>query len=159
MKAKWIAILIAAAIVIVAVAGFGGYTLGNKAGQAQAANIRANFLRDRGLPADAQGGPGGAGAPGQFAPANFATGQVKQIDGDTVQLSTATEVLTVKIGDQTQIQKMGQGSLSDIQAGERVTIQGTRGSDGTFAAQMIQIGGGPGGGNPPPTPAAGSGGN
>jgi hypothetical protein len=90
-------------------------------------------------------------------------GQVKQVDGNTVQLSTATEVLKVKIGVKTQIQKMGQGSLSDIQPGDRITVQGTRKSDGTFTAQMIQIGaapggappagGGPAGGNPPPAPA------
>jgi len=47
----------------------------------------------------------------------------------------------------------------DITAGERITVQGTRKSDGTFTAQMIQIGGGPAGGgpaggNPPPVPAA-----
>ena len=81
------------------------------------------------------------------------SGQVKQIDGNTVQLSTANEVLKVTIGDQTRIQKMGDGSLSDISAGERITVQGTRKSDGTFTAQMIQIGGGPVGGGLPPTPA------
>jgi hypothetical protein len=43
--------------------------------------------------------------------------------------------------------------MSDIGAGERIAVQGTRKSDGTFAAQTIQIGGGPAGGNPPPAPA------
>ena len=70
------------------------------------------------------------------------------MDGNTVQLSTANEVLKVTIGDQTQIQKMGDGSLSDISAGERITVQGTRKSDGTFTAQMIQIGAAPGGAPP-----------
>jgi hypothetical protein len=86
-------------------------------------------------------------------------GQVKQVDGNTVQLSTANEVLNVTIGDQTRIQKMGDGSQSGIIAGERITVQGTRKSDGTFTAQMIQIGAAPGGAppagsNPPPVPAA-----
>jgi hypothetical protein len=165
MKARWMPILIGIAIAVVvgAVTGFVGYGLGNKAGQAQAASVRAGFLRDRGVTANGQGGLPGEALPGQgaggqtggaqFNPANFASGQVKEINGDTMQLSTATEVLTVKISDQTQIRKMGEGSLSDIQPGERVTLQGTRGSDGTFAALMIQIGGGPGGGGPP-APAA-----
>ena len=86
-------------------------------------------------------------------PGQLLAGQVKQVDGNTVQLSTANEVLKVTIGDQTRIQKMGDGSLSDISAGERITVQGTRKSDGTFTAQTIQIGGGPAGGNPPPAPA------
>ena len=81
------------------------------------------------------------------------SGQVKQIDGNTVQLSTANEVLKVTIGDQTRIQKMGDGSLSDISVGERITVQGTRKSDGTFTAQMIQIGGALAGGGLPPARA------
>ena len=176
MKAKWIAVAVAGVIVVGVVAGFGGYTLGVKAGQTRAADVRTNFLVARGLANGPQGAglPGvgvpGQGAPGlpgmgaggqnggqnagaQFNPANFATGQVKQVNGNTVQLSTANEVLKVTIGDQTRIQKMGDGSLSDISAGERITVQGTRKSDGTFTAQTIQIGGGPAGGNPPPAPA------
>jgi hypothetical protein len=171
MKAKWIAIALASVIVVGVAAGIGGYTLGEKAGQTRAADIRASFLAARGAGSGPQGaappGQGAPGAPGagaggqnggptagaQFNPANFAAGQVKQVDGNTVQLSTATEVLKVTIGDQTRIQKMADGSMSDIGAGERITVQGTRKSDGTFAAQTIQIGGGPAGGNPPPAPA------
>ena len=52
-------------------------------------------------------------------PASLATGQVKQLDG----------------------------SWGDIAAGERITVQGTRKPDGTFTAQMVQIGGGSYGGD------------
>ncbi len=172
MKVKWIAVAVASVIVVGVVAGFGGYTLGVKAGQTRAADIRTNFLAARGAGTGQQGaGMPGQGAPGmpgapaggqtggqnagaQFNPANFATGQVKQVDGNTVQLSTANEVLKVTIGDQTRIQKMGDGSLSDISAGERITVQGTRKSDGTFTAQMIQIGAAPGGAPPAGAAAA-----
>lgn len=44
------------------------------------------------------------------------------------------EVLQIKIGDQTGIQKMGTGSVSDVQPGNRITVQGTRGSDGVLTA-------------------------
>ncbi len=165
MKTKWIPIIVALVIVVAAGAAFGGYTFGVKAGQAQAADVRAGFLAARGLGSQqgmagpSQGGAGfpGAGASGQSGGlqanvANFAAGQVKQVDGSTIQLSTATEVLKVKIGDRTQFQKMGQGSISDIQPGERITVQGARASDGSFTAQMIQIGSGPGGGAPPAVP-------
>ena len=172
MKVKWIAVAVASVIVIGVVAGFGGYTLGVKAGRTRAADIRTNFLAARGVGTGQQGaGIPGQGAPGmpgapaggqnggpQFNAANMAMGQVKGVDGNTVQLSTATEVLKVKIGDKTQIQKMGQGSLSDIQPGDHITVQGARASDDSFTAQTIQIGGGPAGGgpaggNPPPAPA------
>ncbi len=167
MKIRWISIMAAVVIAVGAAAGIGGYTLGVKAGQSRAADIRSGFLAARGLGGAQQGaagpdqgapGPAAGGQPGgaQFNSASFAMGQVKQIDGNTVQLSTATEVLKVKISDQTQIQMMGQGSLGDIQPGERITVQGTRASDGSFSAQMIQIGGSPGGAAPPPaggTPA------
>ena len=174
MKVKWIAVAVASVMVVGVAAGFGGYTLGMKAGQTRSADIRTNFLAARGAGTGQQGaGMPGQGAPAggqtggqtagaQFNPANFAMGQVKQVDGNTVQLSTANEVLKVTVGDQTRIQKMGDGSLSDINAGERITVQGTRKSDGTFTAQMIQIGaapggappagGGPAGGNPPSAP-------
>ena len=64
MKVKWIAVAVASVIVVGVVAGFGGYTLGVKAGQTRAADIRTNFLAARG----AGTGQQGAGMPGQGAP-------------------------------------------------------------------------------------------
>jgi hypothetical protein len=142
MKTKWIIGVVVAAVVVAAVVGFGSYTLGVKAGQTQALAARQRFLADRGVGGNGQAGLGGQAGGGQFNPNNFATGQVKQVDGNTIQVSTATAVVTVKISDQTQIQKMGPGSVSDIQPGERLTIQGTKGADGVFSAERIQIGGG-----------------
>jgi hypothetical protein len=147
MGAKWIAIVVVVVIVVGAAAGFAAYNMGVQAGLQQAQNIRSQFFADRGLGGGAAGGAAAGGFGGQtgtnrqFNPNNFATGQVKTVNGNTVELSTATEVLKVQLTDQTQIQKTGPGTVSDIQAGERVTVQGARGSDGTFIAQSIQIGG------------------
>ncbi len=166
MNSKWYAITAVVVIVVAAVAAFGGYSYGLQQGQLRASDIRNQFLAARGLGgngAQAGGGQGfgGQGATGtgnrQFNANNFANGQVKSISGDTIQLSTATEVLTVKLTSQTQIEKMGQGSASDIQAGERITIQGTRASDGSFTAQNIQIGNRGFGGAGGPPAGAGSG--
>lgn len=159
MKAKWIAAVAGIVIVVAALVGFGGYSLGVKAGQAQALTARTRFFADRGVGGNGQGAVGGQGGAGQFGSDNFASGQVKQIDGNTIQLSTAQNVLTVKLTDQTQIEKMATGSPSDIQPGERITIQGTKGSDGVFTAQTIQIGGRLGGGGAPSAPAANAGSN
>ncbi len=158
MSGKWIAIVVVIVIVVGAAAAFGGYTYGVQAGAQRAQNIRAAFLADRGIGGNGgQGGQGGfgggQGANGgtnrQFNPNNFAAGQVKSISGNTIELSTAQSVVKVQLTDQTQIQKTAAGAPSDIQAGERITVQGTRGSDGTMTAQAIQIGGnrGPFGGN------------
>jgi Domain of unknown function (DUF5666) len=159
MKGKWIAVIVVSLIVIGAAAGFGGYTAGVNAGKTQALAARNDFLAARGV-GTGQGAAalnGGQNGGRQFNPDNLASGQVKQIDGNTIQLSTAQAVVKVKVNDQTQIQKMASGSLSDIQAGERVTVQGTRGADGVMTAKSIQIGGRFPGGGPNGQPAQGTG--
>jgi hypothetical protein len=159
MKGKWIALIIVALVVVAAAAAFGGYATGVNAGKTQALAARSAFLAERGA-GSGQGAAafnGGQNGGRQFNPDNFASGQVKGIDGSTIQLSTAQAVVTVKVNDQTQIQKMGAGTLSDIQTGERITVQGTRGADGVMAAQSIQIGGRFPGGAPNGQPAPGGG--
>jgi hypothetical protein len=166
MKGKWIALIVVALIVVAAASAFGGYTTGVNAGKTQALTARDAFFAARGISTgqsggsfSGQGGSGGQNGGQQFNPNNFAAGQVKQIDGNTIQLSTAQAVVTVKLSDKTQIEKMGSGSLSDIQTGERITVQGTRGADGVMTAQSIQIGGAFRGGGPSgqPTPGGATG--
>jgi hypothetical protein len=145
MNVKWVVIVVAIVVVVAAAAGFGGYTMGMNAGVTQALAARNTFLAARGAGGTGgtggfAGGTGGAAGGRNLDPNNFASGQVKSVSGDTVQLSTATDVLTVKLSSQTQIQKQASGAISDIQPGERLTIQGTRAADGTFTAQSIQIG-------------------
>jgi hypothetical protein len=159
---KRYAILGIIAVIVAAAAGAGGYMLGKQAGATQAANVRANFLAERGLQSGpGQGGQGLSGMPG--APNggqmpnrdNFASGQVKQLDGNTIQVSTALDVLTVKTDEQTRIEKMDVAGLGDIAVGDRITVQGSRGTDGVMTAQSIQIGGGYAGdanGSAPPGP-------
>ncbi len=136
MKAFVIGIVM---VVIAAAAGIGGYMYGTNTATAQAAAARSRFFADRG---GVPGGTPGAAGQGNFNPANFANGTVKSISGNTIQLSTAQNVLTVTISDQTQIRKQVTGTTADITTGERITIQGQTNSDGTMTAQTIQIGGG-----------------
>jgi hypothetical protein len=166
MKGKWIALIIVALVVVAAAGAFGGYTTGVNSGKSQALAARNAFLADRGIgngqnagAFNGQGSNGGQNGGRQFNPpaGNFAAGQVKQIDGNTIQLSTAQAVVTVKLNDQTQIQKMGPGTVSDIQTGERITVQGTRGADGVMAAQSVQIGGAFRDGGPNGQPGQGTG--
>jgi len=142
MKASWIGIVIVIVIVVAAGVGFGAYTMGKSAGQQQALQARTAFLQARGFGGATGAATGGQGAAAgrNFDPNNFASGQVKTISGNTIELSTATSVVTVQLSAQTIISKTVNGTVSDIQPGERITIQGTRASDGTLQAQSVQIG-------------------
>lgn len=69
---------------------------------------------------------GGFGGFGGFNPAQFgncvARGQIKSVNGDTVEISTADKVVVVKVNDATLISKTDKGALSDLQPGDRVTV-------------------------------------
>ncbi len=80
---------------------------------------------------NANGGTGGnrtGGANGQFGN-NFAQfgncvarGQVKSVNGNTVEISTPVNVVTVQVSDQTVISKTDKGTIQDLKPGDRVTV-------------------------------------
>lgn len=51
-----------------------------------------------------------------------ARGQIKSVNGDTVEISTADKVVTVKVNDATMITKTDRGTIADLQVGDRVTV-------------------------------------
>ncbi len=84
-------------------------------------------------PSGAQGSQGGGfrgqgggffGGFGGFAQMGscVARGQVKSVNGDTVQISTADKVVTVKVNNNTIISKTDRGTIADLQPGDRVTV-------------------------------------
>ena len=98
-------------------------------------------------PGAATAGQGqGAAAQGQAraaragAAADLTAGQVKSVDGNTVEVTTQADVVKVKLTDQTQIQKTVSGATSDIKPGERIVVQGSKGADGAVDARSIQLG-------------------
>ncbi len=146
MKAlKWILL---AALVVVAASGVYAYNMGKQEGMKAGLTGRDDFLQARA--AGAQGGqggaaalPGGAGRAGQGAAAgNFIAGQVKSVNGNELEISTATAVTKVKLTDKTQIEKTVAGTPADIKAGERVVVQGAKAADGSLEASLIQLGAG-----------------
>ncbi len=139
MKLEWIAIVALIVIVVAGGVGFGAYTVGKNAGETQALEARARFPQDRG--GAAANGQGTTGGTRGANPGNFASGQVKQVTGDIIELNTATDLLKVKVDSPTQFQQTVPGSLDDIQPGERITIQGDRAADGSYTARCVQIGG------------------
>lgn len=138
MKTVLIAILV---VGLVVVAGVGGFFAGTSYGETQAQNIRSEFFRTRQGGANGQGANGGQTGQqggGQFG-RPLATGTVKSVQGNTIQVSQQDgSTVTVTMNSQTTIQKTSAGTAADLQPGTRVTVTGEQnGSDVT--ARVIQI--------------------
>jgi hypothetical protein len=158
---KWIALAALVVVVVAGVVGYWQYGQGKQAGITEGLAARDRFFQDRlagaaaGAAAQGNGAAALAGGArnaqgGAAAAGNFAAGQVKSINGNDLEISTATEVTKVKLTDKTQIQKTVSGTPSDIKAGDRVVVMGDKGADGAIQANSIQLGaggrfGGPGG--------------
>jgi hypothetical protein len=81
------------------------------------------------------GGPGAASA-GPGAARSATTGTVKLIDGATVYVQTESgEVVTVRTSGGTTVQVPGR--LGDVKPGDRVSVDGAVGADGTVAATSV----------------------
>jgi hypothetical protein len=136
MKKMIIAVCLVALIALV---GVGAFVAGNQYGQQQANAIRSSFINQR------QGGGGNSGnssnpngPAGSFGrPA--ATGTVKSVTGNVVQISqTDGSTVAVTVDSQTTIQKTVNGALSDLQPGERVTVLSDQ-TGANITARSIQL--------------------
>lgn len=66
-------------------------------------------------------------------------GTVEKVEGSVITLKTTTGTVLVNIGNSTSIQKMTEGSLADISAGENIAVSGNNNSDGSIEARSITI--------------------
>ncbi len=140
---KPLIIAIVAALVIVV--GAGSFFAGSAYGQQQAQNVRNDFFRAR---QGGTGGPNGAqpqngqnaqgGQNGQFGrPAAFGT--IKSVNGNTMVVTQQDgSTVTVTLDSQTQIIKTVNGTTSDLQAGDRVTVMSDQ-TTGNIVARSIQL--------------------
>jgi hypothetical protein len=142
---------IVAAIIALALAAAGGFWGGIQYHTAQVDAARLNFENARGpLNGMPEGGfPSGqapdrsqfqgGGAQGGFT-GRGAAGSIKSIEGDTLSLSTAQDVTTVKLTADTVILKTVTGSADDLEPGLRIMVSGERGDDDqTITASQISI--------------------
>ncbi|MFN8474164.1 MAG: hypothetical protein U0822_18370 [Anaerolineae bacterium] len=140
------------ALALLAVGAVGGFFYGQTVGQAQANEIRNNFLQSRGIGQGGQGGAqgggfGGAngGQAGGFAGQNGqgrgTFGSIKDVSGNTIDLSTANAAVKVTVTDQTQIQRTVQEpvKVGDLQSGENIVVTGDQDSQGNITARSINI--------------------
>ncbi|KUL27445.1 hypothetical protein [Actinoplanes awajinensis] len=104
---------------------------------------RGNFAGGAGFPgANASAAPGGAAAQGGTGTAAAAaagtTGTVKLVNGKTIYVQTADgSVVTVKTDGSTSVSTAKKGKLSDVKAGDAVTVEGATGTDGTVTATSV----------------------
>ena len=145
MKTLLMVLLVLIASAATAVAG---YFYGFDQGQTQAQNVRAEFFSQRaGAPSGAMPEASQTGQPGQAgqrAGGNLAArgtaGTIKSVQGNTLQLTAADgSAVNVTLDAQTTIQKLAPGASADLQAGQRVTIQGNT-TGGTLTARLIIVG-------------------
>jgi hypothetical protein len=91
-----------------------------------------------GFPGGGQRGTGQGATPGASAAAAGTTGTVKLVDGATIYLQTPDgTVVTVKTDAKTTVSTAAKGKVSDVKAGQSVTVQGATGSDGTVTATSV----------------------
>ena len=95
------------------------------------------------------GGLGASGAPGggfggqpQATAAQAASsgteGKVKLVNGKTIYVETADgTVVTVRTDGTTTVSTASEGELSDVKAGQSVTVQGTTAADGSVTATTV----------------------
>jgi len=134
-----VAFIVGGAVIILIVAG-GAFYGGMMYERSQQASIRSRFFAERGGLPGGTPQPGAGNVPqGQAGFGRGASGTVKSIQGDTLLLSTAQDVTTVILNDQTGIRKTVAGQIADLQPGQRVVVTGDRAQDGTITATSIQI--------------------
>jgi hypothetical protein len=130
-------------IILVLLVAAGSFWGGMKYESSRADQVRASFINARGqangspflqegqlpvgeIPYGLQGGGG-------------TTGQVKTIEGNIMTISTAQDVTTVQLTDDTQIGKSVTATIADLKPGLRVRITGERDKDGKITAGQITI--------------------
>ena len=127
---------------------FGGVIIGHST--ASASTTQAGFgqglrngqegIAGRGA-AGGTGGAGGTGAQGGGFAANFTTGTIVSVSGDTVVIKqTDGTKVTITTSGTTAVTKTTKSSVSDLATGDQITVIGTKDSSGNVKATTIADG-------------------
>ncbi len=130
-------IMVVVVLALIAVVGVGAYDMGQTAGETNAQNIRADFVRSRatttGQTDTTQQGQSAARA------RPLASGTIQSLNGNVMQVTQQDgSTVVVVLNDKTTVEKMIAGAPSDLKPGLRISVQGTQ-ATGQVDAQVIQI--------------------
>lgn len=121
------------AIIIVVIVAGGSFFGGMKYGQQTKGlkNLPAGF---------AQNGQGMPNRNGQNGRGNMVVGEVISKDDKSLTIKTQDgSTKTVYFTDSTTVTKSAKGTVNDLSTGAQVSTEGTSNSDGSIAANTIQI--------------------
>ncbi|WP_093611566.1 hypothetical protein [Actinoplanes philippinensis] len=91
-----------------------------------------------GAPGGAFPGAGTATGTGTTAASNGTAGKVKLVNGKTIYVETEDgTVVTVKTDGSTTVNTATRGELSDVKAGQSITVEGATGDDGSVTAKTV----------------------
>jgi hypothetical protein len=149
------AIFIIGAILLAAALAGGGFYAGMQYQISQADQVQQQFIQARGegqfpgggqMPADGQfstdgqmpGGQMSAGGRGGMFGAGL-SGEIKSVEGDVLILSTAQDVSTINLTDDTTVHVTETGALSDLEPGMRVMVITQTDEDGNVTATQVTV--------------------
>ena len=144
-------IIIIGAILLAALIAGGCFYAGMAYQTNQADQARARFMQDRGMTEGEMPQPGqfpGGNLPEEMQPPSGGgmgfsgrgtTGVVKSIDGNGFTISTAQDVTTVNLSEDTRIEQYASAAITDLQPGVRVMVTGQQDEDGNITASQILI--------------------
>ncbi|MET4781101.1 DUF5666 domain-containing protein [Glaciihabitans sp. UYNi722] len=143
-RKRWITPLLGV-VAALAIGLFGGILIGHNTASANQAGGPAGF----------RGGAAGGGT-AQAARANFTSGTIESIEGDSITLKlTDGSTLKVTTGSDTAVSKTEKSTVDDLAKGDRVAVVGKADANGDVAATSVSegatVGGFGGGGRTPPT--------
>ena len=148
MKQKPFITLLVSIIVLGGIIGgafAGGIAVGkNQAEEEASLDLKSQFatrLGNKGTTQDgtAQQNPMFPGGLGGFMGRQGTIGTVESIEDGVITIETMTGVVEVTVTSDTSIQKMGEGSIEDISAGDTITVTGESEDDGSIKAASIFI--------------------
>src|SRR5665647_556827 len=117
---------------------YGGMQYGTSKTRAAQAASRGNFSGGNGGQRGPQGGQNGGSRSGGGA--GFINGDILSKDDTSITVKSQDgSSKIIFFSDSTTIGKTTDGSIADLNMGQRVMVNGKANSDGTIAAQNIQI--------------------
>lgn len=138
-------IIVIGMIVLIALVAAGSFYGGMMYQTNQASQARQEFMAARGMSDESQFPGDMPPMGGQFQqdgsgfPGRGAAGQVKSIEGNVMTISTAQDVTTVNLSEDTQIEMTVSRLIGDLQVGMRVMVMGERDDDGVINASQITV--------------------